>query len=266
MQCKRNAACHRFRFAETGQMFRLLIALVFASATTIPLHAEELLISAAASLTDALKEIGAKFEKESNTKVVFNFGASSILARQIEEGAPADIFFSADEAQMNRLQNKIVPATRCDLLTNVLVVIVDRDSAQNLSQLSDLAKPEVTRIGIADPRAVPAGVYAKEVLTKAKLWERIEPKIAPTENVRATLAVVEAGNTDAGFVYKTDAMISAKVRIALEIPAEFAPKIVYPAAIVAGSRHQDQAQRFLAFLKTEEASQIFRRLGFGITL
>ena len=103
------------------------------------------------------------------------------------------------------------------------------------------------------------------MLTKAKLWEKLEPKIAPTENVRATLAVVEAGNADAGFVYKTDAMISAKVRVALEIPAEFAPKIVYQAAIVAGSRHQDQAQRFLTFLKTEEAGQIFRRWGFGIT-
>lgn len=265
MQRKHNTACHRFRFAETGQMIRLLIALVFGSATTIPLHAEGLFVSAAASLTDALKEIGAKFEKESNTKVVFNFGASSMLARQIEEGAPADVFFSADEAQMNRLQNKIVPATRRDLLTNVLVVIARKDSAQNLRQLSDLAKPEVTRIGIADPQAVPAGVYAKEVLTEAKLWDRIEPKIAPTENVRATLAVVEAGNVDAGFVYKTDATSSAKVRIALEIPAEFAPKIVYPAAIIAGSQHHDQAQRFLAFLKTKEVSQIFRRMGFGIT-
>ena len=246
-------------------MIRSLIALVVASATAFSLHAEELFVSAAASLTDALKEIGAKFEKESNTKVVFNFGASSILARQIEEGAPADIFFSADEAQMNRIQNKIAPATRCDLLTNVLVVIAGKDSAQKLSQLSDLAKPEVTRIGIADPRAVPAGVYAKQVLTQAKLWEKIEPKIAPTENVRATLAVVEAGNADAGFVYKTDAMISGKVRVALEIPSKFAPKIVYPAAIVADSRHQDEAQRFLAFLKTEEAGQIFRRSGFGVT-
>ena len=246
-------------------MIRSLIALVVASATAFSLHAEELFVSAAASLTDALKEIGAKFEKESNTKVVFNFGASSMLARQIEEGAPADIFFSADEAQMNRIQNKIAPATRCDLLTNVLVVIVGKDSAQKLSQLSDLAKPEVTRIGIADPRAVPAGVYAKQVLTQAKLWEKIEPKIAPTENVRATLAVVQAGNADAGFVYKTDAMISGKVRVALEIPSKFAPKIVYPAAIVADSRHQDEAQRFLAFLKTEEAGQIFRRSGFGVT-
>ncbi|HET7227089.1 MAG TPA: molybdate ABC transporter substrate-binding protein, partial [Chthoniobacterales bacterium] len=98
----------------------------------------------------------------------------------------------------------------------------------------------------------------------SKLWDKIEPKIAPTENVRATLAVVESGNADAGFVYKTDAMISIKVRIALEIPAEFAPKIVYSAAILAGSRHQEQAQRLLAFLKTEEAGQVFRRLGFGI--
>ena len=245
-------------------MIRLLFAVVFTLATAIPLHAEQLFVSAAASLTDALVDIGAKFQKESNTKVVFNFGASSMLARQIEEGAPADVFISADEAQMNRLQNKIEPATRFDLLTNILVVIARKDSAQNLGQLSDLAKPEVTQIAIADPQGVPAGVYAKEVLTKAKLWERIERKVVPTENVRATLAVVEAGNADAGFVYKTDAMISAKVGIALEIPAEFAPKIVYPAAMLAGSQRQEQAKRFLAFLKMEEARQIFQRLGFGI--
>ena len=246
-------------------MIRHFLSLALAVAITTSAVADDLFVSAAASLTDALKEISAKFEKESNTKVVFNFGASSMLARQIEEGAPADVFFSADEAQMNRLGNKIASATRCDLLTNILVVIAHKDSAQKLGQLSDLVKPEITRIAVADPQAVPAGVYAKEVLIKAKLWEKIEPKIAPTENVRATLAVVEAGNADAGFVYKTDAISSAKVRMALEIPAEFAPKIVYPAAIVAGSRHQDQAQRFLAFLKTEEARQIFRRLGFGIT-
>ena len=134
---------------------------------------------------------------------------------------------------------------------------------RQLTQRSAPAPPPTAQTLPA--QGVPAGVYAKEVLTNANLWDRIEPKIAPTENVRATLAVMEAGNADAGFVYKTDAMISAKVRIALQIPAEFAPKIVYPAAIVDGSRHQDQAQRFLAFLKTEEAGQIFRRLGFGLT-
>src|ERR1700750_2696528 len=127
-------------------MVRHFLSLAFAVAITTSAVADDLFVSAAASLTDALKEISAKFEKESNTKVVFNFGASSMLARQIEEGAPADVFLSADEAQMNRLQDKIVPATRSDLLTNVLVVIARKDSAQSLSQLSDLAKPEVTRI------------------------------------------------------------------------------------------------------------------------
>jgi len=252
-------------FLFVRKSFSLAALLIALLVTQVEASADEILVSAAASLTDVLKEIATGYQAKAKQTLTFNFGPSSGLARQIEEGAPADVFLSADEAQMNRLQDKIVPATRSDLLTNVLVVIARKDSTQKLSQLSDLAKPEVTRIVIADPQGVPAGVYAKEVLTKAKLWEKIEPKIAPAENVRATLAIVEAGNADAGFVYKTDAMISAKVRIALEIPGEFAPKIVYPAAIVAGSRHQDQAQRFLAFLKTEEAGQIFRRLGFGIT-
>src|SRR5438876_6129286 len=152
MKGKRNIACHRFLFAETGQMIRLSMVLVFASATSIPLHAEELFVSAAASLADALKEIGAKFEKESNTKVVFNFAASSMLARQIEEGAPADIFFSADEAQMNGLEKKglIAKETRKSRLSNSLVIVVSAASSFTIQSAGELAEPKVKRIALAD--------------------------------------------------------------------------------------------------------------------
>lgn len=187
-----------------------------------------------------------------------------MLARQIEEGAPADVFISADEAQMDRLHKQIAPETRKDLLTNKLVVVIRSDSSARIAELADLTKAPFARIALADPQAVPAGVYAREVLKKAGLWEKIEPKIVPAENVRAALAVVEAGNADAAFVYKTDALSSSKVRVALQIPAELAPKIFYSMAILANSAHRVDAGRFLEFLKSDEAVQVFEKLGFGI--
>ena len=187
----------------------LYFSFALAAAMAMSALADEIFVSSAASLTDALKEVAARFEKQTGTKVVLNFGASSLLARQIEENAPVDVFISADEAQMDRVQKEIAPESRTDLLTNKLVVIVRQDSALHLDNLEDLVKPECGRIALADSKAVPAGVYAREVLTKAGLWEKVEAKVVPTENVRATLAVVEVGNADAGFVYKTDAMTSS---------------------------------------------------------
>ena len=238
--------------------------LFFTAGLIASANANELFVSAAASLTDALKEIDARFEKQTGTKIVLNLGASSMLARQIEEGAPADVFISADEAQMDRLHKQIAPETRKDLLTNKLVVVIRSDSSARIAELADLTKAPFARIALADPQAVPAGVYAREVLKKAGLWEKIERKIVPAENVRAALAVVEASNADAAFVYKTDALSSSKVRVALQIPAELAPKIFYSMAILANSAHRVDAGRFLEFLKSDEAVQVFEKLGFGI--
>jgi len=227
--------------------------LFFTAGLIASANANELFVSAAAS-----------FEKQTGTKIVLNLGPSSMLARQIEEGAPADVFISADEAQMDRLHKQIAPETRKDLLTNKLVVVIRSDSSARIDELADLTKAPFARIALADPQAVPAGVYARDVLKKAGLWEKIEPKIVPAENVRAALAVVEAGNADAAFVYKTDALSSSKVRVALQIPAELAPKIVYPMAILANSAHRVDAGRFLEFLKSDEAVQVFEKLGSGI--
>ena len=243
----------------------LYFSFALAAAMAMSALADEIFVSSAASLTDALKEVAARFEKQTGTKVVLNFGASSLLARQIEENAPVDVFISADEAQMDRVQKEIAPESRTDLLTNKLVVIVRQDSALHLDNLEDLVKPECGRIALADSKAVPAGVYAREVLTKAGLWEKVESKVVPTENVRATLAVVEVGNADAGFVYKTDAMTSHLVRLGLEVPPVLSPRIVYPVAILDSSTHRDQGARFLAYLKSPEAVEVFERFGFGIT-
>jgi molybdate transport system substrate-binding protein len=229
-------------------------------------NAQELFVSAASSLTDAMKEIGGRYEKQNAGKVVFNFGASSLLARQIEEGVPADVFISADEAQMDRLDKseRIERGTRTDLLTNGLAIVVRKDSPLAINDVSEIAAANISRIAIADPQSVPAGIYARQFLIKAKVWEGVRDKVVPAENVRAALAVVEAGNADLGIVYTTDATLSNATRIALRVAPEMAPKIIYPAAIVANSSHREAAMRFLAFLRSNEAAEIFQQAGFGI--
>src|SRR5262249_55867345 len=159
------------------------------------------------------KEIASNYEKKHDDKIVFNFGASSFLARQIREGAPADIFFSADEAKMDDLERDglVLKETRRSLLSNSLVIVVAAENAAAVSCPRDLATDKVKRLVLAEPKTVPAGIYAKEYLEGQRLWSAVEPKVIPTENVRAALAAVEAGNVEAGIVYKTDAAISKKV-------------------------------------------------------
>jgi len=223
-------------------------------------------VFAAASLTDSLREIGSAYAKKTGDRVVFNFAASSTLARQIEEGAPADLFFSADEAQMDALERKgfVVAGTRRARLSNTLVVVVAARHGAPITKIADLASPEVKRIAMADPRAVPAGVYAREYLEQQKLWDAVKPKFAPTENVRAALAVVEAGNADAAIVYQTDATVSAKVKVAVAVPGDQGPVIRYPVALLKSSRQTAAARRFLAYLLSEEAGNVFARYGFMV--
>jgi len=226
--------------------------------------AAEINVFAAASLTDSLKVIASNYEKASGDKIVFNFGASSTLARQIEEGAPVDIFFSADEAKMDGLDKKglIDTSTRKSRLGNSLVVVVPAASKLNVESAGDLTNASVKQIAFADPKAVPAGVYGKGWLTSQKLWATIEPKVVPTENVRAALAAVESGNVEAGVVFKTDAKISKQIKVAYEVPAKDAPKISYPMALVKEPKQPDAAKRFLNYLSSEEAGQGFKRFGF----
>jgi len=226
-------------------------------------NAAEVNVYAAASLTDVLKEIAANYEQQSSDKIVFNFGASGLLARQITEHAPADIFFSEDEAKMDELQKAglIVTETRRDLLSNSLVVIVPNDSSLAIASPDELLS-KTQKIAIADPRAVPAGIYTKEYLSGIGLWEKLESKMVPTENVRAALAAVESGNVDAGFVYKTDANISKKVKIAFSVPIEKGPAIRYPVAIIKEGKNNGAAEGFLRYLESENARKLFERYGF----
>jgi len=245
-----------FRFPGTIFIFAATLLLQTANCAEVNVYA-------AASLTDVLKEIAANYEKQSSDKIVFNFGASSILARQIIERAPADIFFSADEAKIDILQigGLIVNDTRRDMLSNSLVIVVPNDSKLAIASPNDLLT-KTQKIAIAEPRAVPAGIYTKEYLSGLGLWEKLKPKIVPTENVRAALAAVESGNVDAGFVYKTDADISKKVKIAFSVPIEKGPAIRYPVAIVKESKNRLGAENFLRYLQSDNARKLFERYGF----
>jgi molybdate transport system substrate-binding protein len=248
------------------KQFLQAAAVVCSFVIVVAVQASDLTVFAAASLTDSLKQIGADYEKQTGQKVVFNFEASSMLARQIEEGAPADIFFSADETQMDRLaaRDLIDPSTRHDRLGNTLVVVVPADSTLQVNSASDLANASVKQIALADPKAVPAGVYAKVWLEKLQLWNAIEPKIVPTENVRGALAAVASGNVEAGIVYKTDAAISPKVKIAYEVSGADAPDIRYPMAVLKESPQPEAARKFLDYLDSDEAAVVFKKFGFLI--
>ena len=242
----------------------LLATFALTSCLVMPSHAEDavLRVSAASSLADVLKEINAAFEKSTGTKVELNLGASSALARQIEEGAPADVFFPADLAKMDGLEKQglIDVTTKEAQLSNSLVVVEPSDSKLRITSGKDLAG--VNRIALANPHAVPAGIHAKTWLEKIGLWNEVEPKVVATENVRAALAAVESGNVDAGVVYKTDAAISKKVKIAFAVPVAEAPQIIYPMAVLKNSNNAGTAKRYLDFLDSKEATRAFVKFGF----
>jgi len=240
------------------------LVLLFSLLIATSISAAELTVYAAASLTDALKEIAAAYEKQSGDKLQFNFGASSMLARQIEEGAPADLFFSADEAKMDALEKKdlLLPGTRRSLLSNLLVIVVPTDASTAPKSAADLVKPEFKKIALAEPQTVPAGIYAREYLQKLGLWDAVKEKVVPTENVRAALAAVESGNVEVGIVYKTDSLISKKVKVAVEVPAAEEPKISYPIAVLKSSKQADRAKKFAEYLAGPTPRSVFEKFGF----
>jgi len=242
------------------------VVLAVLAYTQINAWADEILVSAAASLTDVLKEISSAYQVKSKHTVKFNFGPSNGLARQIEEGAPADIFFSADLPQKDNLDKKSLldPGTRKSLLSNQLVIIVPADSKIVLSAPKDLLKADVKKIALAEPSSVPVGVYSSKYLTDEGLWDQVKPKIVPVQVVRATLASVESGNVEAGFVYKTDAAVSRKVKIVYEVPIDKGPKITYPVAIVKESKRKDAARDFMNYVQSPSSKEAFKKYGFVV--
>jgi molybdate transport system substrate-binding protein len=220
---------------------------------------EEIHVSAAVSLTEALQEIGKAFEAERGVRVTLNLAASNVLARQIVAGARADIFISADAVQMETVERAGLVRRRVDLLTNHLAVLVAADSRLSLGGPRDLLRPDVGRIAIGDPAGVPAGVYSKQYLEGVGVWKALEPKIVPTASVRAALAALEAGNVDAAIVYRSDALIACRARLAYPSPSD--PVAIYPAALLSTA---GDAERFFEYLRSPLADGIFSRHGFGV--
>jgi molybdate transport system substrate-binding protein len=228
-----------------------------------------LTVSAASSLSDALAEIKAAYAKSApEVALTFNFGGSGLLQQQIAHGAPVDLFIAAAPRHIDALVERglIVPESRRDLLSNVLVLIAPGQGSAALKGLDDLRGRKVRRIMIGDPTSVPAGAYAEQALRSLKLLDAVAAKLVRALNVRQVLTSVETGNVDGGFVYATDAKRSQKSRIVAIVPAELHQPIIYPAAIIAGCRHPEQAKRFLAFLHDDPAARaLFLKWGFQMS-
>jgi molybdate transport system substrate-binding protein len=227
--------------------------------------AEELIVSAAASLTNALREVAGQFEQtHPGTRILCNFAASGTLLQQMAQGAPVDVFAAADQKTMNQAQEKklILPGTRKNFVSNRLVLIVPVESKLALRDLQDLTKPEVQRVAVGNPASVPAGRYTQEALGQAGLWDRLTPKFILAESVRQVLDYVRRNEVDTGFVYSTDAAIApGKVKV-MEMVAKHAP-ILYPIAVVASTGKKTLAQNFLDFVLSPAAQKIFQKYGFG---
>lgn len=253
------------RILKATKVVQCLVAsATLAFSTPVTAQPSGLVISVAASLHEALAEIADLYRAATGVTVTLNTAGSNTLARQIVEGAKADVFISADSLQMDVVERagRLVPGTRSALVTNELAVIVPRDAPADVTLTRVLERPR-SRIALGEPSAVPAGVYARRWLEHEGLWTRISPTVIPFPTVRGVLGAVEAGRVDAGVVYWTDAL-TANVRVIARVPPKEHPylDIVQPAALVRGSS-EAEARRFLEFLEGPAARAVFTRRGFG---
>jgi molybdate transport system substrate-binding protein len=226
---------------------------------------QELTVSAAASLTNGFPEIGKKFESANpGTKVIFNFAASGPLLQQIEQGAPVDVFASADQKTMDQAKEKnLILNDSCkDFVSNKLVLIVPTASKLSTKSVQDLSSKGVTRLALGKPETVPVGRYTQEALTNEGLWESLSSKFIPGDSVRQVLDYVSRGEVDAGFVFATDAAI-AKDKVHIVATMEKLKPIVYPVAVVAATQKKELSQRFIVFVLSKEGQEILSHYGFG---
>ncbi|QSF45837.1 molybdate ABC transporter substrate-binding protein [Paenibacillus tianjinensis] len=223
----------------------------------------EIIVSAAASLQDSLDKIAVLYERQHpDVDLVFNYGASGNLQKQIEQGAPADLFFSAGDKQMKALVDGGLISVNKELLKNELVLVVPSDSKTSITTITQLTDKSFKKVAVGQPESVPAGQYAQQSLTAKKVWDTVQSKLVFAKDVRQVLSYVETRNADAGFVYKTDALTSGKVKIALTVGANVHKAINYPVGIVKDSDHQTEAKAFYNYVQTQEAGSIFTGYGF----
>lgn len=241
-----------------------VLFLALALTCSNPVMAGEITVSAAASLSNAFQELKPLFEKAApGTTVQYNFAASGPLLKQMEAGAPVDVFASADQETMDQAVAKglIVQGSRKNFTANTLVMIVPSDSTLGLKTPKDLSNPKVERIAIGNPGSVPAGRYARQSLTAAGLYDALQPRFILGESVRQVLDYVSRGEVQAGFVYNTDALIAkGKVTVAAQMSGHDA--VTYPAAMLATSRNKDEVLKFLEFILSPEGQAVLARYGF----
>lgn len=257
-------------------MRKIVLAAILTITLTAGFHAtvqgtepDSVTVFAAASTTNAVTEIGKMFTDKGMGKFVPSFASSSTLAKQIENGAPANVFISADKQWMDYLEEKkmTVPSSRLDLLGNRIVLIAPADGNAKTVEIGpgfDLVKLLGNgRLAMGDPDHVPVGIYGKQALENLGIWKDVEPKLARSSDVRAALTLVERGETPFGIVYATDAAISDKVKVVGTFPENTHPPVVYPMALVKGN-DTEVAKSFFAFLKTDEAKAVFKKYGFTV--
>jgi molybdate transport system substrate-binding protein len=240
-----------------------ILALLMASVGCAAAKEQPIRVFAAASTREAIEQIAQTFHDQTGLAVETNFGASSTLARQIERGADADLFLSADENWADFLADKGLVDRREDLLSNKLVVIVPAKTAEKFRSLDDLAGPDIKRLALAGPQ-VPAGTYAREALTHAGIWDRLQDRVIEGGDVRQALAYVDREEAEAGIVYATDVLGSSKVRVALEIDSQLHSPIRYPLVLIRREQGNSAGRCFYDFLASPEARKVFRDAGFGI--
>ena len=258
------------KFGQAGRIFFTLILLAEFSwnldALGQPAANREITVSAAISLKDAFEEIGKIYmERNPLVKVIFNFGASGDLARQIEAGAPVDVFASASPKDMDDIDRKglLVPDSRKDFARNTVVLIQSVRSTIGLDSMRDLLRAEVKRIAIGNPKTVPAGRYSEEALRHFNLWEALKDKLVFGENVRQVLDYVARNEADAGLVYSTDAAVRSKdIRVVEKLPADSHQPVIYPIGVIKGTRAESKARSFVDFVVSPEGQKILGRYGF----
>jgi len=250
----------------------LALTLVLAAAGfAIPVRAApgEVVVFAAASLKNVLDEVDAEHQKATGKHAEISYAASSALAKQIENAAPADIFISADLKWMDYVDNKhlIDKSTRVNLLGNALVLIAPKDSTATVTIAPNFPLAQALgtsgKLAMADPASVPAGIYGKAALTKLGVWDSVSGRVAAAENVRAALLLVSRGEAPLGIVYKTDAAVDPNVKVVATFPADSVPPIIYPMAVTANSKNPD-AKALAAYLRGPEARKIFEAGGFSV--
>ena len=229
-----------------------------------PTTRDEILVFAAVSLVDALKDVSASYESHSSTTITINYGGSQMLAQQIASGARADLFISAGAAPMKFLTTRdIVGSDVIDLLNNKMILVM-KNNRSKLDSLDALRSTDIHRIALANPEFAPAGIYAKQSLSNLGLWQVLEEKLVFSSDVRVALTYVESGNVDVAFVYETDVQETRELKILDIVPIESYSPIVYPAALINRSSQKQSSRKFLDFLQSQKASGIFKNHGFRV--